>query len=126
MAFFTILGVIVCFFICKFIYDSYITNNTEKNWQEFKQKNPNDPEVLITNKQEADLAFAMGRHKWKDHDYFGAIKCFKVASDLDPTNRDYKKVYQETTDYIAQMAVEYEKDKQQNKHLEKGDEDAHF
>ena len=31
---------IVLIFICKFIYDSFLTNNTEKNWEKYKQDNP--------------------------------------------------------------------------------------
>ncbi len=35
-----VIAVVIVFIIIKFIYDSYLTNNTEENWQEFKKSDP--------------------------------------------------------------------------------------
>jgi hypothetical protein len=40
---------VVILFIGKFIYDSFLTNNTEKNWDAYKKSNPNQAIVLETN-----------------------------------------------------------------------------
>lgn len=40
---------VVILFIGKFIYDSFLTNNTEKNWDVYKKSNPNQARVLETN-----------------------------------------------------------------------------
>ena len=36
--------------IGKFIYDTYLTNNTEKDWEEYKRKYPHEAKVVETNK----------------------------------------------------------------------------
>ena len=36
----TIVLVVVIYFLGKFIYDSYLTDNTEKQWNEFKKSDP--------------------------------------------------------------------------------------
>lgn len=36
----TFVLIIIAFFLIKFIYDSYLTDNTEKGWQEYKNSNP--------------------------------------------------------------------------------------
>lgn len=41
--FFTILAAVVIFIIGKFIYDSYLTNNTEKNWNRYVNENQSQP-----------------------------------------------------------------------------------
>jgi hypothetical protein len=47
--FLTFLGIVALFVICKFIYDTFLTNNTEKNWQEYKSSNPHEAQVLERN-----------------------------------------------------------------------------
>ncbi|WP_291910718.1 hypothetical protein [Chitinophaga sp. CB10] len=42
--FFSILGFIFLLLILKFIYDTYLTNNTEKRWQHHVKHNPSDKE----------------------------------------------------------------------------------
>ena len=39
----------VILLLAKFIYDSFLTNNTEKNWDAYKKSNPNQAIVLETN-----------------------------------------------------------------------------
>lgn len=43
-----ILSAVILLF-AKFIYDSFLTNNTEKNWDAYKKSNPNQAIVLETN-----------------------------------------------------------------------------
>ena len=40
MGFFTILGIIAFFFLCKFLYDTYLSNNTDKNWHKLQSNYP--------------------------------------------------------------------------------------
>jgi hypothetical protein len=48
--FLTFIGVIALFLIAKFIYDTYLTNNTEKSWHDYKLNNPHEAQVLENNK----------------------------------------------------------------------------
>jgi hypothetical protein len=45
-----ILGIIVILVIGKFIYDTFLTNNTENNWNAYKRQNPHQASVLEQNK----------------------------------------------------------------------------
>ena len=47
--FFSILGVIAFFIIMKFIYDSYLSDNTEKNWQNYEKNNPEKAKIIEQN-----------------------------------------------------------------------------
>ncbi|GAB2601435.1 hypothetical protein [Spirosoma areae] len=40
MEFLAVIGVIALFFFGKFIYDTYITDNTDKNWEKYQKNNP--------------------------------------------------------------------------------------
>lgn len=40
---------VVILFIGKFIYDSFLTNNTERNWDAYKKSNPNQVRVVENN-----------------------------------------------------------------------------
>ena len=46
--FLTFIGLIGLFMIGKFIYDTYLTNNTEKDWEEYKRKYPHEAKVVET------------------------------------------------------------------------------
>ena len=48
--FLTFIGIIALFIFFKFIYDTYLTNNTERDWQEYKSGNPHEERVLENNK----------------------------------------------------------------------------
>ena len=43
---FTFIALIVVFVLGKFIYDTYLTDNTEKNWEKYRQTNPEDASKL--------------------------------------------------------------------------------
>ena len=45
----TFIGLIALLFLGKFIYDTYLTNNTERDWQEYKRANPHEATVLESN-----------------------------------------------------------------------------
>lgn len=45
----TFLGIVLIFLFFKFIWDSYLTNNTERNWQEYKQQFPAEAERIESN-----------------------------------------------------------------------------
>jgi len=47
--FLTFIGLIALFIVGKFIYDTYLTNNTERDWQEYKRANPHEANVLESN-----------------------------------------------------------------------------
>jgi len=50
MGFWTILIIlIVVYIIGKFIYDSYLTNNTEKNWEEYERDKKYNETIRQTN-----------------------------------------------------------------------------
>ena len=40
--FFAIIGVIALFILGKFIYDTYLTNNTTRRWNVYKRNHPED------------------------------------------------------------------------------------
>ena len=42
--FLSIIGLIALFMFGKFIYDTYLTNNTERDWAVYKKENPEDAE----------------------------------------------------------------------------------
>ena len=48
--FLSIIGIFALIMIFKFIYDTYLTNNTEKDWQKYKQDYPEDAERIDKNK----------------------------------------------------------------------------
>jgi hypothetical protein len=48
--FLIIIGVIALFFFGKFIYDSYLTKNNKRSWQEYKEKYPEDAARIDRNK----------------------------------------------------------------------------
>ena len=43
---FIFIALIVVFVLGKFIYDTYLTDNTEKNWEKYRQSNPEDAAKL--------------------------------------------------------------------------------
>lgn len=45
-----ILGLFVAFFVLKFIYDSYLTNNTNEKWSEYRRVNPEEAARIENNK----------------------------------------------------------------------------
>lgn len=48
--FLTFIGIIALLFVAKFIYDSYLTNNTEKSFEEYKNNNPEAAARIERNK----------------------------------------------------------------------------
>lgn len=48
--FLTFVGIIALFILGKFIYDTYLTNRTEKDWNEYKQSNPESAARIERNK----------------------------------------------------------------------------
>lgn len=60
----TVIGAITLFFVGKFIYDTYITDNTEKNWEKFRRSNPEEAARLERNE---GLNFNLKPIKNDDH-----------------------------------------------------------
>ena len=48
--FFAFLGIFFLILLIKFIYDTYVTDNTENDWKEFKKTNPNEAAQIKANK----------------------------------------------------------------------------
>lgn len=49
------IAVLVALFLFKFLYDSYLTKNTEKSWRKFSEANPNDSLVIELNSKKKYL-----------------------------------------------------------------------
>jgi len=50
MLFFTIIGILAIIIFCKFIYDTYLSENTNKDWEQYKKTNPHEARVIENNK----------------------------------------------------------------------------
>lgn len=72
---------IIVFIIGKFAYDSYLTNNTEKRWEEFKHSDPKTASEIENSN--------FGRKKGKR---------FKFSSDLELEKSEYEKENDITVD----------------------------
>lgn len=46
----TIIIIIIVIVLGKFIYDSYLTNNTEERWEEYKKIDPDNARRIDTSK----------------------------------------------------------------------------
>lgn len=45
----TVIGVIALLFVGKFVYDTFLTDNTERDWNEYQRTNPHKATVLENN-----------------------------------------------------------------------------
>lgn len=59
MTFFAIIGVVALIIFGKFVYDSYLTDNTERDWQEYKRINPHKA-LTLENNQGLNLRTSFG------------------------------------------------------------------
>lgn len=103
--------IIITLIFLKFIYDTYLTNNTEEKWQKYKIL---EIEEKKNNKIEAKVQYSLSVS------YFGndskkSIKAIKKAIELDPETPFYKDRLKKYTEVIEQMKNEKINKKQSEK-----------
>jgi phage pi2 protein 07 len=95
----TLLIVIVIAVIGKFIYDTYLTNNAEKNWEKYREEYPLDAAKIDLEEQKLNLLQANAYFN-ESKSYFSTDreKCkslLEKALSLFPDNKEYLSVHGE-------------------------------
>ena len=89
-----IIGIIAIFIILKFVYDTYLTNNTEEEWQKYKKSNPIDAHMLEMEEKNLDLQEAKRQYNLSVKHFDGnpekSKKALEKAIQLDPENDNYQ------------------------------------
>lgn len=78
--FFTLLGVIAFLVIVKFVYDTFLTGNTEKNWETYKHSNPEEAARIERND---GLNFST-KPKSKDEDKEASLSRLAASQNCSP------------------------------------------
>lgn len=90
----TLLIIIVLAVIGKFIYDTYLTNNTQKNWEKYREEYPQDAAKIDLEEQKLNLVQADAYFK-ESKSFFATDreKCKSLlgkALVLSPDNKEYQ------------------------------------
>lgn len=89
-----IIGIIAIGIVLKFVYDTYLTNNTEEEWQKYKVKNPIDAHMLEMEEKKLDIEEAKRQYilsiEYFNTDQKKSRKAIKKAIKLDPENTIYR------------------------------------
>jgi len=86
--FFAIIGVIALFILGKFIYDTYLTNNTTRRWNVYKRNHPEDAAKVERN---GGLSFNNKSQKTKENEKIETLN--RLANNMDCLPNEVKEKF---------------------------------
>ena len=92
MGILSFIGLVAIAMLCKFLWDTYIINNTERQHQEHKRRNPDEVARMTNNV--ARKEYLNFDYKPKSNPAHRAVSIVTLAEKFDCTTNDVKERYQ--------------------------------